>query len=334
MRPWPRSTRAQRVVSVPLTVVAAGLLAFGCSSGSAPSPSSHAAVRPSSSTSPTSTPVTTPATTTPSTSPAAAAYQLPPALGSTKPYWLLEKFSIQPLLGAGLSRTLFQAYFNNARTFVIVKLADPGKDPLLPDASYVMSFAGYQQLANAISSGSIPSYVKFVLYDNEMWPATPPGQQQQPFDYEAQADALAHQHGLGLIFTPAANLSMVLSPVYSNATKFPGYTSLGIASQAAPHTDVLEIQAQQDEGNSGFTAFVSSAASQAQAANPRALIMAGLTTAAPHQVVTPQLLLSDYDATRPLVSGYWLNIPGGAGGPRDPEVAVGFLQSLATQLGY
>ncbi len=145
---------------------------------------------------------------------------------------------------------------------------------------------------------------------------------------------MAHQHGLGLIFTPAANLSMVLSPSYSNATKYDGYTSLGIASQAAPHTDVLEIQAQQDEGTSGFNSFVSSAVSQAQAANPQALIMVGLTTAAPHQVVTPQILLNDYNATRPLVSGYWLNIPGGQGGPRDPQVAVAFLQALAPQLGY
>ena len=75
--------------------------------------------------------------------------------------------------------------------------------------------------------------------------------------------------------------------------------------------------------------------SQAQATNPRALIMVGLTTARSHQAaVTPQLLLNDYATTRPLVSGYWLNIPGGQGGPRYPQVAVEFLQALAPQLGY
>ena len=261
-------------------------------------------------------------------------FQLPASLGSNKPYWLLEKFSVSALLEAGLSQVLLEDYFNNAQTFLIVKAANPAKDPLLPNATYVMSFADYQQLANAVSSGSIPSYVKMILYDNEMWQATPAAQQQQPFTYEAEAQTLVHQHGLGLIFTPAANLSMVLSPGYSNANKFAGYASLGIASQAAPHADVLEIQAQQDEANSGFSSFVSSAVSQAQAANPHALIMVGLTTAAPHQVVTPQVLLNDYDATRPLVSGYWLNIPGGSGGPRDPDVAVGFLQALVPQLGY
>ncbi len=277
-------------------------------------------------TSTTSVPTTTP--------PAASVQQWPAALGNTKPYWLLEKFSVHALLGAGLPQTLLEQYFNNAQTFLIVRPSDPTKDPLLPKATYVMSFADYQSMVDEISSASIPSYVRLLLYDDEVWPATPLAQQQQPFTYEAEAQALAHQHGFSLVFTPAANLSTALSPAYSNATRFDGYTTLGIASQAAPHADVLEIQAQQDEASSGFESFVSSAVSQAQAANPHALILVGLTTAPPHQVVTSQQLLSAYDAVRPIVSGYWLNVPGGQGGPRQPGVAVAFLQALAPQLGY
>ena len=166
---------------------------------------------------------------------------------STRPYWILEKFSVSPLLDAGLSESMLAAYFDNPQTFLIVKSANPAKDPLLPNATYVMSFADYQQMVDAISSGSIPSYIKWILYDDEKWPSTPVAQQQQPFTYEAEAETVAHEHGLGLIFTPAANLTTVLSTAYSNATKYDGYTGLGIASQAAPHADVLEIQAQQDE---------------------------------------------------------------------------------------
>jgi hypothetical protein len=318
---------------MPVTLAAAGLLALGCSSGVGPVPSSHPANLPTTSTSTSAVAPTT--KTSPSAAPYAPAYPLPASVGDVTPYWLLESFSVSALLGAGLSPVLLKEYFDNPRTFVIVKAADPAKIPSLPNANYVMSFANYRQLAGALTSGSIPAYIKLVLYDNEMWPATPAVQQQQPFAYEAEADALAHQHGLGLIFTPAANLSMVLSPAYTNATKYDGYNNLGIASKAAPHTDVLEIQAQQDEASNGFNSFVSSAVTQAQAANPDALIMVGLTTTAPHQVVTPQVLLNDYDATRTLVSGYWLNIPGGHGtGPRDPQVAVAFLQGLAPQLGY
>ena len=260
---------------------------------------------------------------------------LPAAVASgSKPYWLLEKFSVKALLDAGLSQAMLQDYFDTPRTLLIVTAADLPKDPLLPAATYVMDFHDYQQMADAITSDSIPSYIKLLLYDDEKWPSTPVAQQQQPFTYEAEAEALAHQHGFGLVVTPAANLSTVLSTAYSNTTKYEGYTDLGIASQSAPHADVFEIQAQQDEDTGGFTSFVSSAVHQAQETNPNALVMVGLTTSTPHQAATTQLLLDDYAATRPLVSGYWLNIPGGVGGPRDPQVAVAFLQALAPQLGY
>jgi hypothetical protein len=229
---------------------------------------------------------------------------------------------------------MLQSYFNNAETFVIVTPTNPSKDPLLPAATYVMDFHDYQQLIDSIASKSIPTYVKLILYDDEKWASTPVAQQEQPFSYEAEAETAAHQHGYGLVFTPAANLSPVLSPAYTSSTKYQGYTSLGIASQGAAHADVLEIQAQQDEDTNGFTSFVSAAVGQAQTANPRALDLVGLTTTTPRQAVTPQLLLNDYAATRPLVSGYWLNVPGGDGGPRNPQVAVEFLQDLAPQLGY
>lgn len=318
---------------LPAMFVAAALLVVGCSSGGGPSRSAHAGSVTTSSTAPPPTSGGTPTTAAPAPG---STFQLPATLGSsTRPYWILEKFSVSPLLDAGLSESMLAAYFDNPQTFLIVKSANPAKDPLLPNATYVMSFADYQQMVDAISSGSIPSYIKWILYDDEKWPSTPVAQQQQPFTYEAEAQTVAHEHGLGLIFTPAANLTTVLSTAYSNATKYDGYTGLGIASQAAPHADVLEIQAQQDESAPGFNSFVSSVVSQAQATNQRALIMVGLTTAAPRQAaVTPQLLLNDYATTRPLVSGYWLNIPGGQGGPRDPQVAVAFLQALAPQLGY
>jgi hypothetical protein len=326
-----RKGRGRRLIVLP-AIVAAGVLAFGCSTGSGPSPSARAK---SVTTEPKAQTTTTGVTPTTANRQASPALPLPAALGSNaKPYWLLEKFSVPVLLGAGLSQAMLQEYFNNPQTFVIVRSADPSKYSLLPAATYVMSFADYQRMMNAISSGSIPSYVKLLLYDNEKWPSTPAAQQQQPFTYEAEAETVAHQHGLGLIFTPAANLSTVLSPAYSNETKYDGYTSLGIASQGAAHADVLEIQAQQDEGTSGFDSFVSSTVNQAQAANPHALVMVGLTTSAPRLAITPQILLSDYAATRSLVSGYWLNIPGGQGGPHNPQVGVAFLQALAPQLGY
>lgn len=318
------SRRRSAALLVLLTV---GLVAAGCSSGGparSGNPSRGA---------PTSTSAVVPTTNAGSTT--SVPVPLPAAVGvDTKPYWLIEKFSVQPLLDAGLSQPMLQEYFNNPQTFVIVKSGNAAKDPLLPSATYVMDFHDYRQMLDSLESNSVPDYVRFLLYDDERWASTPVSQQQQPFTYEAQALTLAHSHGLGLIFTPAANLAPILSPNYSNATKYDGYSGLGIASQGAAHADVLEIQGQQDEGSAGFDSFVTAAAQQAQAANPHALVMAGLTTTAPNQVVTPQLLLADFDATRSDVSGYWLNVPGGESGPEDPQVAVTFLQQLAPRLGY
>ena len=304
------------------------LMGAGCFS------SHHGAVPPPGGASaPTSQGATAP--TRPSSPSSGASTFAPPAATSGRPYWLLEEFSVEPLLRAGLSSALLQAYFNNPRTFLIVKLGSATTDPLLPDATYVMSFASYRQLQGAFASGSIPSNIKYILYDNERWAATPASEQARPITYAADAEQLAHSHRLGLIFTPAANLSMVLSASYTNTTKYTGYLNLSIAAQGARVSDVFEIQAQQDEGLTDFNSFVSGAVGQARAANPNALILAGLTSKAPAQTVTPQLLLDDYRSTRSEVSGFWLNIPGGTPkGPQNPQVAVAFLEALAPQLGY
>lgn len=243
-----------------------------------------------------------------------------------------------PLLHSGLSTTLLQDFFNNPQTFLIINGGTSAKatvDPRLPDATYVLKFASYQEMQSAVAAGTIPSSIKFLAYDNEHWTATPKVEQQNPYAFEAEAEQLAHAHGFGFIFTPAANLSMDLSRSYTNATKYTGYVNLGIASHGAPYADIFEIQGQQDEALSGFSSFVSTAVGQAKAANPHAVILLGLTTKAPGQNVTTQLLMADYDFSRSEVAGYWLNIPGGHGaGLQSTQVAVTFLQSLAPQLGY
>jgi hypothetical protein len=311
-------------------LVALAVTAAAC--GSSPStPQTSQTTRSSAPSHATTVPSSTPATT-----PSNAANKTLPAAkgGTTHPYWLLENFSIAPLLDAGLPVSLLQSYFNNPMTFVIVKAGSATTNQYLPDATYVMSFGNYETMQEAVNSGAVPSNIRYLLFDDEKWAATPANEQAQPYQYESDAENLAHQHGFGLIFTPAANLSTVLNPSYTNTTKYDGYVSLGIPTNGAKYANVLEIQSQQEEAQSGFVSFVDQAAAQAQAANPNVLVLAGLTTIGPARLMSPQLLLNDYDSTRDAVSGYWLNIPGGQGGPRDPQLAVQFLQQLAPQLGY
>jgi len=55
-----------------------------------------------------------------------------------------------------------------------------------------------------------------------------------------------------------------------------------------------------------YAGFVAAAAAQARAANPGVVIYAGLST---QRVSSAAQLLQDYEATRTVVDGYWLNIP-------------------------
>jgi hypothetical protein len=249
----------------------------------------------------------------------------------------LEDYDIQPLLNAGLSKDLLEKYFNNGHTLLITRYGRQRatQTALLPDATEVASFADSDELAQALSASSVPSSVKYLLYDPERWAATPANQQRDPFSSAADVAELAHERGKGLIFTPAANLASVADDAYSKTNRFAGYLNLGFATKGARVSDIFEIQAQQMEGTDGFARFVSSAVGQARSANPKALILLGLTTKAPRQHVTVQLLFDAYSATRSSVDGYWINIPGGTpAGPQNAAAAVGFLQELAPSLGY
>jgi hypothetical protein len=98
--------------------------------------------------------------------------------------------------------------------------------------------------------------------------------------------------------------------------------------------DVVELQAQSLERSTAtYTAFVHAAASQASTANPSVKVLAGLSTNPPGEPVESRHLTGAIQATRSLVNGYWLNIPGqGArcptcNAPR-PEIAIQTMEAL------
>jgi len=102
----------------------------------------------------------------------------------------------------------------------------------------------------------------------------------------------------------------------------------------AKAADVVELQAQSLERDSAtYTSFVKAAARQARAAKPGVGVLAGLSTNPPGAVVDSQQLTAAIQATKSLVDGYWLNIPGQ--GPRcptcnpaDPGVAIQTLLAI------
>ena len=131
-----------------------------------------------------------------------------------------------------------------------------------------------------------------------------------------RAAAVAYAHGLRFTVTPALNLSTALNPGRREPRwrQFPGLNLLGPLARAA---DVVELQAQSLERDTAtYTAFVQAATSQASAANPRVTVLAGLSTNPPGAPVDSRCLTAAIQATRSMVDGYWLNIPGQ--GPRCP----------------
>ena len=78
------------------------------------------------------------------------------------------------------------------------------------------------------------------------------------------------------------------------------------------------------------------AAAQARQANPKVILLAGVSTQPNGQYVTANDILRAIDATRNFVDGYWLNIPGPSEySPRvtefRPDIAVDVLRGLARQ---
>jgi len=241
--------------------------------------------------------------------------------------WLLTRSALSQLLADRGVRAELEA----AQVYEILQ---PGQQPLTGFAAQpVVTFASAAALESAVNGGQIPPGTWGVLYDPEAWSFTPAVEQRDPVLAATQAAAVAHAHGLRLIVTPALNLTTVLQPG-SAQPRWQQFLGLDLIGRLARVADVIELQAQSLELDSGtYAGFVKAAAAQASAANPAVTVLAGLSTNPPGAPVSSQHLTAAILATRSLVAGYWLNIPGQ--GPRcptcnapRPDIAIQTLQAL------
>ncbi len=177
----------------------------------------------------------------------------------------------------------------------------------------VADFRSYAELKKMIRQGAIPASIHWVMYDNEQWSLTPAGEQADPVRYEQLFARLAHRHGYKVILAPAQDLvpGFDKNSFRRGKAVWQSYLSMGLATASARAADIYEIQAQPYEmtvyrSQHAYASFVAASAAQARAANPSVVIYAGLST---QRVSSAAQLLQDYEATRNLVDGYWLNIP-------------------------
>lgn len=213
---------------------------------------------------------------------------------------------------------------------LLIRPPKAGKTSPLPKATSVQSFTSYSALSDAFDTGAIHAGTKAVVLDLERWKFTPQVEQDDPLHYAQLAASLAHAHGLQLIFTPAANLTQPKGA--DQAAKYRAFLASDIW-QAARYVDTFEIQAQQLQGSGGYAKFVKEAVAALHQVNPNVRVLAGMSTNPLGRAVPPSKMSADFEATKSLVSGYWLNVPAASGycptcGTARPDVAANFLSRV------
>jgi len=245
--------------------------------------------------------------------------------------WLLHGAAVAAIAADNeVSRLL-----DNTRPFVMM---GRNVDAIPPswNATPFVSFTSVRAIKSALEQGTLAPSVKGIMYDNEKWNFTPEEEQQDPARHEKLAADLVHARGLLFLAAPAVNLVAVMAPE-SGGKRYDTYLRLGIVADAARYADVVDIQAQGSERNTAVYAnFVSQAAAQAREANPKVLVLAGISTNPSGQRVTADDILRAIAATRDSVDGYWLNIPQPSEYcPRcndfRPDIAIDVLHRLAIQ---
>jgi len=223
---------------------------------------------------------------------------------------------------------------DGARPFVFagppLKVLPPGWK-----AVSLRSFKSFGAIRDALETKALGPEVEGVMYDYEKWRFTPTEEQQNPAGRLKEAADLIHTKGLLFFTAPAVDLVAVLQPDADWKRQDETYLRLGLAADAARYADVFDVQSQRFERDpERYAKFVREAAAQARQANPKILVLAGLSTEPSGQHVTASDILRAIEATREVVDGYWFNIPepseySPAVTEFRPDIAVEVLRQLA-----
>lgn len=152
---------------------------------------------------------------------------------------------------------------------------------------------------------------KGIVLDLEHWPFTPIRQQTNPVEtYQFLYQRLSTLQGRHwIVAAPAFDLVKEMEPGYRGKI-YPKFIQMRLAAGIAPNVQVYDIQAQGAENNPGlYRSMIWAIARQVHKANPKAIILAGISTNPSGQSVSVSRLMDDIKQTRYMVSGYWLTIP-------------------------
>ena len=177
----------------------------------------------------------------------------------------------------------------------------------------VADFRSYAELKKMLRQQAIPAGIHWLMYDNEQWSLTPAASRPTRCATSSSSASWPTATGTRSSWPRRRTWCPASTRTASAAARRCGSPTCpwGSPAASARAADIYEIQAQPYEmsvyrSQHAYASFVAAAAAQARAANPGVVIYAGLST---QRVSGAAQLLQDYQATRSVVDGYWLNIP-------------------------
>lgn len=231
-------------------------------------------------------------------------------------------------------------FFNNTKSIVFTN--NPSTNPIpagytafggMKFPGYAGTTAGNSAFQPTLTAGTIDSHVSVVIYDNEYWGnsgETPANEMANPASFTAQFASLAHAHGYRMCASPSRDLA-------EGQSNYPG---LGTLDQyyftvdqvptwvATAPSDYFGIQMQVHTTDGGYAGDISSACTQAYAANESGSYFGVLSTT--YGTATDLFNAVVATHTDQNLIGYWINSPGGTTAYQE---VVDFLYQLY-QAGY
>ncbi len=249
---------------------------------------------------------------------------VPPCTTKDEPLgvrWIVSAGALHHSLDA-LPLPLQQTYFASPCTFLIAK---PSQETYAQwNAIGTISIKSYAEAVHCCDAG-----VGAVLYDPESWQFTPAEEQQHPGEAACKIAEIVHAKHRLLIAAPAIDL------VGPGKDRYGRFVAAGIAGSMAKCADIYSIQSQSAEPDAGaYRPFVSAVAAQARKANLRIVLLAGASTNPNGRTVTAEDVHHCVQSVADIVTGYWLNIPGGGAycpncGEPKPAIAAELLRLMS-----
>jgi hypothetical protein len=193
-----------------------------------------------------------------------------------------------------------------------------------PGALTGRAWASLARFEEDLRAGAIPDDVRIAMYDPERWRHTPLQEQRDPVAAIGRFVGRCRERGYISMVTPYPRLVTVPGGAFvaePGESEEDAYVRWGISAAAAA-ADVCETQAQRlQDRPEAYRAFVAATAEQARAANPRVVLLSGLSTSPGHPA-TRETLFAAFASVRDLVDGHYVSLSKG----RRPDVMAAFLR--------